>query len=111
MAAVTREQLHEMLDLVLDINGMEKRQQSITSDKPTAFMWFNGHTFDVEIMAYKSGWDFDKAPDIRKRIRLTDGSVSIFSPKETWDDVMKELKTIKKTAEIGAQTVGGTDCF
>lgn len=110
MAAVTREQIHEMLDLILDINGMEERTREQTGDKPTAFMWFYGHTFDVDIRIYKNGWDYNSYPDIRSTIKLDGGEASEF-PSATLDDVMEELKAIKKTAEIAAQTVGGTDCF
>lgn len=93
MAAVTREQIHEMLDLILDINGMEQRKQSITGNKPTAFMRFNGHIYGLEIQIHKNGWVEDDHPEINEVIRLSNGT--------TWnggtvDDVMSLLKAIKK---------------
>lgn len=97
--AITREQIHELLDLILDINGMEQRNKSITGDKPTAFMWFSGHTFAVDIMIHKRGWDFDNFPDINYCVDLIDGKTKIFSSifsSKTLDDVMEELKAIKK---------------
>lgn len=108
MAAVTREQIHEMLDLILDINGMEARTREQTGDKPTAFMMFNGHTYDLEIQIHKNGWVEDNHPEIDEVARLSDGT--------TWnggtiDDVISLLKAQKKTAEITAQTVSGTDCL
>lgn len=35
-----REQIHRLLDLALDINGLEPRKQDITGSLPTAFFLF-----------------------------------------------------------------------
>lgn len=91
--AVTREQLHEMLDLVLDINGAEARTREETGNKPTAFMTFNGHTYTLDIQIHKNGWIEDDKPEIDEAIQLSNGT--------TWngrtiDGVMSLLKTIKK---------------
>lgn len=51
-----RQMLHEILDLVMDINGFEKRKRSKTGFKPTAFLNINGHTADVEVAVYDQGW-------------------------------------------------------
>lgn len=51
-----RKQLHEILDLVLDINEFEERQKINTGDKPTAFMSFEGHTCCLRVDVYKEGW-------------------------------------------------------
>lgn len=34
-----REQIHRLLDLALDINGLEPRKQDITGSLPTAFFF------------------------------------------------------------------------
>lgn len=94
--AVTREQLHEMLDLILDINGAEARTREKTGNKPTAFMTFSGHTYTLDVEIHKNGWtrdDKDDTSKIDETICLSDGT--------TWegrtiDDVMSLLKTIKK---------------
>lgn len=90
--AVTREQIHEMLDLVLDINGNEQRQQSITGNKPTAFMNFNGQVYDLDVQIHKNGWAKDDYPEISETIRLSDGTTWNGG---TFDDVIKLLKSIK----------------
>lgn len=51
-----REKLHQLLDLVLDINGFESRKQSLTGNKPTAFFQFSGHTAGAAIQIYQNGW-------------------------------------------------------
>lgn len=38
------EKLHEILDLVIEINGMEPRKRDITGEKPTVFLEYAGHT-------------------------------------------------------------------
>ena len=35
-----REQIHRLLDLALDINGLEHRSQTITGNLPTVFFEF-----------------------------------------------------------------------
>lgn len=70
-----RQLLHEILDLVMDINGFEKRRRDLTGYKPTAFLEINGHTADIEVSVHDNGWfsradsdfseeaDFDRSPD------------------------------------------------
>ena len=90
--SVTREQIHEMLDLVLDINGMEARTREKTGDKPTVFVRFYGHTCSLEIDIYKKGWSPNVGSDACERIYLDDlceGSTPV-------KDVIKLLKSIKK---------------
>lgn len=52
-----RKLLHEILDLVLDINGFEQRRRKYTGDKPTAFFRFNGHVCDIEVDIHEQGWE------------------------------------------------------
>lgn len=52
-----RQFLHEILDLIMDINGFERRDRSLTgSEQPTAFFEFNGHVATVSIRVYDRGW-------------------------------------------------------
>ena len=51
-----REQLHEILDLVLDTNGFERRTRSHTGSLPTVFLDFSGHVNSMNIRLYKDGW-------------------------------------------------------
>jgi len=58
-----REGLHRLLDLVLDINGLEERKQSVTGNLPTAFFSFNGHTASADVRLYNQGWNAVDDPD------------------------------------------------
>lgn len=60
-----REQIHRLLELALDINGLEKRNQSVTGDLPTAFFVFSGHVGWVEVQIFSNGWISDKDPDTK----------------------------------------------
>ena len=54
--SITREQAHELLDLCLDINGIEERHQELTGNLPTVFFEFNGHTAGIHVRVYEEGW-------------------------------------------------------
>ena len=63
-----REQLHELFDLALEINGLELRQQEATGDLPTVFFDFSGHVGWVTISVHLHGWnhgDADKQLTVR----------------------------------------------
>lgn len=51
-----REAIHKVLDLVLDVNGLEERKREVTGDKPTAFFGFSGHTAGITVGVFKNGW-------------------------------------------------------
>lgn len=50
-----RELMHRLLDLVLDVNGFEKRE----ADKglPCVMLDFSGHIAGVSLRVYKEGWE------------------------------------------------------
>jgi len=58
-----REGLHRLLDLVIDINGLEERRQEISGNLPTAFFGFNGHTAGAHVQVYNQGWNDFNDPD------------------------------------------------
>lgn len=51
-----RQFLHRMLDLALDVNGLEQRQQEISGNLPTAFFEFHGQVAHAEITIFPDGW-------------------------------------------------------
>lgn len=51
-----RKKVHEILEMVLEINTTHERRQDVTGNKPTAFFWFNGHTASLDISVYQNGW-------------------------------------------------------
>lgn len=62
--------VHQILDVVLDINGVEPRQKEYTGNMPTAFFAFSGHTVGVSIDIRKSGWDYDQPREVYEYGRL-----------------------------------------
>ena len=52
-----REQLHRLLDIVLDGNGFEHRARERTGTLPTLFFDFSGHVNYLSIRLYEDGWE------------------------------------------------------
>lgn len=52
-----RRDIHRVLDLVLDINGLEARKQGKTGTLPTAFFEFSGHVALMEARICEKGWE------------------------------------------------------
>ena len=78
---------HEILDLVLDINGIYPRKQEITGNLPTAFLNFNGHVGNLEVGLHLQGW----YPGYKADIKATSYTYSDAGLR----DVLDKLKTIK----------------
>ena len=53
-----RKKVHEILEMVLGINGTLSRRRELTGNKPTAFFRFSGHTAGVTVNVYNDGWDY-----------------------------------------------------
>lgn len=62
--AAIRKQIHEILDLVLDINGLQESDQEITGNHPTAFFDFSGHVGAIRVRLYSNGWNRDGDYDV-----------------------------------------------
>ena len=58
----TREKLHELLDLALDVNGFEDRRTEVTGCMPTVFFSFSGHVNQLEIEISPEGWKDEERP-------------------------------------------------
>lgn len=58
-----RRQIHEVLDLVLDINELQACTKEKTGDHPTAFFEFCGHVGDINVQVHSTGWIPDQSPD------------------------------------------------
>lgn len=52
-----REQLHKLLDIVIDGNGFEHRKREYTGTLPTLFFEFSGHVNDLSIRLCEDGWE------------------------------------------------------
>ena len=55
-----RKKLHQILDLVIDINNT----------KANAFFSFSGHVDDVKVDVHKNGWEISNSPDLGELIFL-----------------------------------------
>ena len=51
-----RKKLHELLDIVLDGNGLGERIRAQTGTLPTLFFRFSGHVARVDIDLCSNGW-------------------------------------------------------
>ncbi len=48
-----RAEVHRVLDLVLDINGLGKRREKLTGNLPTAFFNFSGHVACIYVRVFR----------------------------------------------------------
>lgn len=64
-----RKDLHKILDLVLDINGLEGRWREVSGNLPTVFFYFHGHVGSVDVSVHTSGWGDELHPDWRGEAR------------------------------------------
>lgn len=51
-----REQLHTLLDMALDTNGLESRRRDTTGTMPTVFFEISGHVNRVDVRLHPNGW-------------------------------------------------------
>lgn len=92
-----RAKLHQILDLVLDINGLEPRDRKMTGNLPTVFMNLSGHVGWIEVEVYRNGWerDYSEADQERQTAYLYQG--------DGLDAIIRRLTEIKDEAQ-GAAT-------
>lgn len=62
-----RQQICKVLDLCLQINGLQESKKKRTGNHPTAFFVFSGHVALVEVDVHEHGWDSEW--DSRKEYR------------------------------------------
>ena len=55
-----RQEIHKVLDLVLDINGLDKRDRDFSGNLPTAFFNFSGHVAGISVRIDRKGWYYGK---------------------------------------------------
>ncbi len=95
-----REQLHKLLDLILDINGLEERKPESTEKKPTAFFSFYGHTNTIDAQVYKEGW--------KPRTRGEIDYLAISVEEKMFNEAIEKLELMKK--EINHTMAECTQC-
>ena len=83
-----RQQICEILDLCLQINGIQKSRSELTGNHPTASCEFDGHIGWISVRIYTEGWTEGKSPDKALRGYIT-------CPDEL-DQMIRELRELKK---------------
>lgn len=67
-----RAALHKILDLVLDINGMQKSDKELTGEHPTVFLNFYGHIAKINVNVHNCGWEVMQDADVDLECCLVD---------------------------------------
>lgn len=67
-----RKRVHEILDAVLDCNGLYPRKQKVSGVMPTVFLNFFGHTGGIDISIHEDGWSMDNSPTRRWEFPLSE---------------------------------------
>lgn len=68
---IIRKQLHELLDIVLDGNGIESRKRDNTGTLPTLFFEYSGHVNMIRIDLHSDGWQSGSTYDAQFEHYLT----------------------------------------
>lgn len=87
-----RKKIHDVLEMVLEINGTYPRTRTLTGNKPTAFFEFSGHTASTHAYVHKNGWSPYKSADFWKYGR----GENVDDLKRGLKDIMEELKRAGK---------------
>ena len=88
-----RQQICEALDLCLQINGLQESKRSLTGYHPTTFFHFYGHTAEVAVGTYATGWELGMNAGKYLNAYLD-------SPGQM-DKLFKDLKQLKKDLHSG----------
>ena len=67
-----KKQVHEIIELVMEGNGLEARLREETGTKPTFFFTYSGHVNSMTVEIYKTGWDGDADRDSMWQFKLDD---------------------------------------
>lgn len=89
-----RKKVHEILEMVLEINGTHPRSFDRTGDKATASFTFSGVVASVEAEIYRDGWDFGKKMDffVYAYIDTSFEGLRIEDVKSKLKDITEELR-------------------
>lgn len=87
-----RQEIHKVLDLVLDINGLDRRDQEFTGNLPTAFFSFSGHVATTYVDIHPQGWRRGENACISMNSRIQ---------KEDCSKIIQKLENFKKEKDPG----------
>lgn len=86
-----RKKMHEILEMVLEINTTYPRQREYTRALPTAFFEFSGHVSRVFVQIIKDGWNSNGNLD-------DPGNISMNARTE-FDEMEALIRTLKDITE------------
>lgn len=73
---IVRREIHNLLDAILDINGIAERKQEVSGNLPTAFFEFSGHVALAHFFIYDRGWYTGADPDLSVYVNLVPTKLS-----------------------------------
>lgn len=91
-----RRQLHQILDLVLDINGMQESNRVKTGNHPTAFFEVSGHVAWVGVQIHRNGYMNDIPADLRLKSPFDTDASCYGTPMSEMIDVLKREKARRR---------------
>ena len=89
--AIIKKQIHEIIDILMDANGYESRQRSLTGTLPTIFIYYSGHVNMLSVDLHKDGWKAGDDVDKKWEFRLNDTI-----PDETINSINAEISDAMK---------------
>lgn len=95
-----RKKIHEILDVVLDINTTQPRQEEKTGHKPTAFFSFSGHTSYICADVYEHGWSIHRGRRKKSYEAYADNSFDHFSPDKMLEKLREERELLKRAGQV-----------
>ena len=90
---LNRKKIHDVLDMVLEINGTHPRDRELTGNKPTAFFEFKGHIATIEVYLYENGWTYPMYPDFSMSVH---NGNEVKGLERKLEDAMEELRRAGK---------------
>lgn len=87
-----RKKVHEILEMVLEINSTYCRCKGKTGNKPTAFFSFSGHTTGIDVSVNKDGWEPCCGSDYSMYGYMDCENLTLESVKHGLEDIMEELR-------------------
>lgn len=86
-----RKKVHEILEMVLEINGTYPRQREYTGTLPTAFFKFSGHVSRLYVYIDKDGWNSNG--------NLNDSGRIAMNVRTEFDEMKDLTRTLKDITE------------
>ena len=95
-----RKMIHEILDIVLDINTTQPRQKKRTGNKPTAFFSFSGHTSDIHAAVYEHGWSLHGIRQEKVYGAYADSCCGYFGLGKMLGNLREEKELLKRAGQV-----------